>query len=914
MTLHLCLCINEQRRRQEQVSQSSARHARHARHHYRTPQHQLPASTAHVQRAESEGHRFDRSVEGVDLRKCLAACVNGRAGFHHLRCVNHESITNLLRESPHFSSSGVGDAGQACEMAARRRDKGVQGLKQVLHAGRQMLRAMPFRQQTIYSAIQASDGDFAHLVRSLAAASLQTIWQGHRARVKFRTLRVCDLVVRDAAKLMKSLPDHALFQLRAFLSGEQLPERELAAPDSASLEPGNGQRGDCAPALLDALSTPRAATSQLVNHVIAGAARLLSNAPHEVMGHLNLMLLRDPHAAGIFYRNLLVNGSATSIQKVFRGHRRRSALRRARTMGASPRAAFEEQDRQLRQPQLLFPLESLHLSFEEMSVENLAGSGLAGMLNILQQTLLRWRALSLTLSAEQKSQVLASLARGAGPIVAVVKHVSATSLQMAMRGHLARRRMQALRRSLLLRVGPAQGQGNIEAVFGREDWVRAGGHTQGASGDALAERRQPEVAYHPLLVTRQTSMRDRATTSQDSGPITNGESSAVVAQHELEAHERLSASVAKFVRQMKMVLDQSPQHERELLDSINRTPGPLANNLRVLSAISLQAVVRGHQTRLRLHARIKKFKKALDEVARLQSVKRAVDAQLGLAHAIRLGRYLFAFQEEKFGGTQTFYSAVCAGTGGLSEALRHACCLAIQCAVRARRARHRYFDIARAALSDEMAGARSAKFPGLRHTKARLEGGPVLDARDAPPPPPQSRRERAQERRDRQRRLRQMPAKEAPADTSSGAAGREQDQEPSALVGESGERSGSHVPPTAPKLLEEADALSEAAKEGEGQEEGGREAAAEPDEVMTTDDDSMLDMGDSDSASATGSAYSESDTPQEWSDFEVSNLPPRRPQRLLLSLPLSPSRPLAPTPYLPPSTAASKMHAHGYVS
>jgi len=45
--------------------------------------------------------------------------------------------------------------------------------------------------------------------------------------------------------------------------------------------------------------------------------------------------------------------------------------------------------------------------------------------------------------------------------------------------------------------------------------------------------------------------------------------------------------------------------------------------------------------------------------------------KLSLSKAIRLGRHLFVFQAQRFGGTHTFYSAVCAGRGFVSQVLRY---------------------------------------------------------------------------------------------------------------------------------------------------------------------------------------------------------------------------------------------------
>ena len=852
-------------RRQEQMLRNAERHARHAHPHHRTHPHRLPTATPRVERRTEQEERQERNlVQAQDLSACLAACVNAHAGLHHRKCVNfnHEGGGDApMQGAADVSAQHTEHPSLARDMAARRVGRGVEGLRQVLQAGRQILRAMPLRQQTIYSAIQGSDGTFAHLVRSLAATSLQTVWFGHRARVKLRTLRVCDFVVKDAAKLLKSLPDHALGVFREFLSGEQPVQQAGGAPGRPGWAARSGLRAN-GPSGSGAPTMPEATNEELVDAIISTASGLVRGAPRTVLGHLHAMLLHDPHAAGAFYRNLLVNGSATCIQKVFRGHRRRMAIAHARARGVSPQAACEEQDLRMLRPQLLIPLESLRLSVEEMSVENLAGAGLAGLLNILQQTLARWGALSRILSAEQKALVFGSLASGSGPIVAVVKNVSATSLQMAMRAHLARRRLRNVRRELLSRVGPALDP--RPASCSAE--IEADRHLFAAAANTDPEQLAvPRDALPPRVITRRAAMQERgagALPGSYSGGGSPGASTRPELE-ELERHHRLSAAVARFVRQMKKVLGENQLHQRHLVSSNTQTPGPLAHNLRILSATALQAVVRGHQVRRRIGSRVQQFRSALDEVSELQSMQQAVEAQLSLARAIRLGRYLFAFQEERFGGTHTFYSAVCAGTGGLSDALRHACALALQCALRARRARRLYFDVAAAALSEQVAGTRSFKLPWLKHTQARLEGGALVDARDGPPPPPPpSRKSRAQERRERKAAARA-------AEPDAGASSR--DLEAPAPVGEHDEREAARQQLRASRLAGDDDSPAEAAariEESAQREEDDEESGARADsgDEMSTED-SSIDLSDG-SSTATGS---ESDSPDDWSDFEAQD-------------------------------------------
>lgn len=129
------------------------------------------------------------------------------------------------------------------------------------------------------------------------------------------------------------------------------------------------------------------------------------------------------------------------------------------------------------------------------------------------------------------------------------------------------------------------------------------------------------------------------------------------------------------------------------------------------------------------------FTKAVAVVSSASAVRK-----LSLSKAIRTGRHLFAFQAQKCGGVHTFYSAVCVGNGFVSDVLRHVCCVAIQCALRARRSRLTWASHAKAALAEEVAGEKPQGRPWYKHTRARLEGAPVVDFRDIAHAPPRKAR------------------------------------------------------------------------------------------------------------------------------------------------------------------------------
>jgi len=395
---------------------------------------------------------------------------------------------------------------------------------------------------------------------------------------------------------------------------------------------------------------------------------------------------------------------------VVRGHRVRRMLGCAALPGQSHQA-----------PQVLVAIPSLLVPFQDRSVENLAASGLAGILNALQMTLARWSALSPKLSAEQKDYVHQCISRGSGPIVSIVRNVSAISLQMALRCYFSRRCIRNLRQMQRMRVGAdrSDDMSQVAAPPAQDlDYFEF--------RSSVAARHRAEAVHPGLLVRHAGKSPARGTPADVYRPDRRYTQDDAQGAMLLTADQRLSASVATFVRQMSRMLQQrkreSPLHQREsLVTLLHSVQGPLAKNLQHLSAMSLQAVVRGHQVRRRVHS----FVRAVGEISKLESV-----SKLSLAQAIGAGRRLFAFQGRHYGGTNTFFSAVCAGNGFVSDVLRHACSVAIQCAFRARRARHAWAREATDALLQQAAGTSPSWHPWLSYTKARLEGEPVEDGRN----------------------------------------------------------------------------------------------------------------------------------------------------------------------------------------
>ena len=169
----------------------------------------------------------------------------------------------------------------------RRIDKGVVGLRQVLSGLRKLLQSMPLpHQNTVYSAIHASDGDFAHLVRSLAAGSLQSAFRGHQARVFVRSLRVslrvCQPLIRNAAEVLKSLPDAVR---QHFL-------QILTQSDGQAAARGSGSAS--------LVMTPE---EEMLEHIVQNGARLLQSIPR----HALRQLLLDSASPGSLCQLLVLN-------------------------------------------------------------------------------------------------------------------------------------------------------------------------------------------------------------------------------------------------------------------------------------------------------------------------------------------------------------------------------------------------------------------------------------------------------------------------------------------------------------------------------------------------------------------------------------------------------------------------------
>ena len=297
-------------------------------------------------------------------------------------------------------------------------------------------------------------------------------------------------------------------------------------------------------------------------------------------------------------------------------------------------------------------------------------------------------------------QVLRSFGRGTGPLVAVVHNLCAISLQMAIRAHFARR---ALRRSRAL----AQARMGITGI---EDVSQISVASQ-------SSQKNPQLL--------EVHARTRAL--HDGLEAVEGRQGRV--GRESQEQQRLSAAVAVFVGQIRnMLAHSSPQspdsHRRRILDAVQQREGPLARTIQQLSAVALQAVVRGHQSR----QRVSRWTQAVDHICSWRTM-----STLSLSRAIALGRQLFAFQEQRFGGMHTFYTAVCSGRGFLSDVIRHACCVAIQCAFRARTARAIWSRHASEALEMEVAGTKPSGRPWYKYTRARLTGEAPVDGRSGRP-------------------------------------------------------------------------------------------------------------------------------------------------------------------------------------
>lgn len=147
---------------------------------------------------------------------------------------------------------------------------------------RKLLQSMPLpHQNTVYSAIHTSDGAFGHLVRSLAAVSLQSAFRGRQARASVRSLRVCHTLVKNAAEVLKSLPDVLLKHFLQILTAES-----------------DGQAAACFPGTVSVMT----AEEEMLEHIVQNCARLL-NTPRHVLRQL----LPDSASSQSFCTSLVLN-------------------------------------------------------------------------------------------------------------------------------------------------------------------------------------------------------------------------------------------------------------------------------------------------------------------------------------------------------------------------------------------------------------------------------------------------------------------------------------------------------------------------------------------------------------------------------------------------------------------------------
>ena len=106
------------------------------------------------------------------------------------------------------------------EQARDRLQAGIVGLRSVLEVARNWLRHLPSPQQhSVYSAIRSSDGDFAELIRGLAACGIQSAFRAHRARSMCRQLGALQQVLKQSASIFDALPVALQHQVRLLLSG-----------------------------------------------------------------------------------------------------------------------------------------------------------------------------------------------------------------------------------------------------------------------------------------------------------------------------------------------------------------------------------------------------------------------------------------------------------------------------------------------------------------------------------------------------------------------------------------------------------------------------------------------------------------------------------------------------------------------
>ena len=549
------------------------------------------------------------------------------------------------------------------EQARDRLQAGIVGLRSVLEVARNWLRHLPSPQQhSVYSAIRSSNGDFAELIRGLAACGIQSAFRAHRARSMCRQLGALQQVLKQSASIFDALPVALQHQVRLLLSGahgvdvehdQDAEERERDAACVLHLDSSRPtQEGDLSDLELDMLRNILSNGSILLKHPDIGRnLRALLNLDDKDN------VTSSPSVTKNLCRSLVLHSTATTIQKVFRGHRSRrfnSSWLSIQAVSSQAGASIAAAPRDL--PSTVLVPE------DEASVDNMAAAGLAGMVHMLQLTLLKWKSLDSPL----RGALIGSIAMGQGPLVTIVRNVSAVSLQMAVRCHFARhayrsKRLLSLSRDLA-----------VPATAMHADRL----HVQ-------ADTAWPHQISHSMPRSKELHLHS-------SGLGFAGE-------------QRLSCSVSAFVRQLQALLEQrhDSQHARRLWNVFRQNEGPLESNIRQLSALSVQAVVRGHQTRRRLG----NFRHA---VGKLTSLLRgdAVPGPRGplflsLSQSIALGRQLFAYQEDRLGGTHSFYSAVCAGQGAVSEVLRHVSTVTIQCAWRARQARAMWLRYASHALQQK---------------------------------------------------------------------------------------------------------------------------------------------------------------------------------------------------------------------
>ena len=658
-----------------------------------------PAKTADAVQTENEG------------TTCGRCCVNAWAGFHHVRCKMNTANIGAARRRQDASLMATVHA--RCESlrladheeARDRLQAGIVGLRSVLEVARNWLRHLPSPQQhSVYSAIRSSDGDFAELIRGLAACGIQSAFRAHRARSMCRQLGALQQVLKQSASIFDALPVALQQQVRLLLSGshgvdvehdQDAKERERDAACVLHLDSSRPtQEGDLSDLELD-----------MLRNILSNGSILLKHP--DIGRNLRALLILDdkdnvtssPSLAKNLCRSLVLHSTATMIQKVFRGHIHRSRRFKMVSVSTDRGALCARQlDRTLDNSWLSVQAVSSQAGAataaaspdlpsavlvpkDEASVDNMAAAGLAGMVHMLQLTLLKWKSLDSPL----RGALIGSIAMGQGPLVTIVRNVSAVSLQMAVRCHFARRTYRSKRLLSLSR------DLTVPATAMNADRLHL----------------QADTAWPHLISPSMPRSKELHLHSSGLG---------------FAGEQRLSCSVSVFVRQLQALLEQrhDSQHARRLWNAFRQNGGPLENNIRQLSALSVQAVVRGHQTRRRLG----KFRQAVGQLASLVRCDAVPGPSgplsLSLSQSIALGRQLFAYQEDRLGGTHSFFSAVCAGQGAVSEVLRHVSTVTIQCAWRARQARAMWLRYASHALQQEQ----SRELPRLPSKSQASPGKP----------------------------------------------------------------------------------------------------------------------------------------------------------------------------------------------